>query len=93
MQKRNPLFDLGLVVQTPGVIRLFEDQSPRLLSELLDRHVHLENDCCEEDQEENRNAIRHGNRIFSVFNLSIGKIYIITEYDRSVTTALLPSEY
>ena len=32
-------------------------------------------------------------RLFSSYETDIGKIYIITEYDRSVTTILLPEEY
>ena len=93
MQKQNPLFDLGVVIKTMGVVRLFENQRPQLLSELLDRHVHLEDDSCQHDRQENINAVEHGNRVFSVFKLSIGKVYVVTEYDRSQTTVLLPSEY
>lgn len=34
-----------------------------------------------------------GERIFAGYNTSIGRIWIITEADRSVTTILFPSEY
>ena len=32
-------------------------------------------------------------RLFSSYDTDFGKIYIITEHDRSVTTILLPEEY
>jgi hypothetical protein len=48
----------------------------------------------EEDQKENQNAVERGNRVFSSYKLSTGqKIWVITEWDRSVTTLLLPNEY
>jgi hypothetical protein len=48
----------------------------------------------EEDQEENRSSVEHGNRVFSSYKLSTGeKLWVITEWDRSVTTLLLPDEY
>jgi hypothetical protein len=32
-------------------------------------------------------------RLFSSYDTDFGKIYIITEHDRSVTTILLPEKY
>ena len=51
-------------------------------------------DLCEEDKEMNDNALKDGERILAVYNIgNDDKIYIITEWDRSVTTILFPSEY
>jgi hypothetical protein len=49
---------------------------------------------CEDDVIENQHAVACGDRIFSSFNLTDSqKVWVITEYDRSVTTILLPEEY
>lgn len=51
-------------------------------------------DLCDEDKNLNNNAIKNKNdRILSAYNTSKGRIYIITEYDRSYTTVLFSSEY
>ena len=50
-------------------------------------------DLCSEDKAENEKALRNGERIFALYNIGNEKIYIITEWDRSVTTILFPEEY
>lgn len=58
-------------------------------------------DCCQEDMQANNQALKSGERLFSVYLLPKAlqfvhrdrKIWIITEADRSVTTILFPSEY
>ena len=50
-------------------------------------------DLCGEDKEMNEMALRDGERILALYNIGNDKIYIITEWDRSVTTILFPSEY
>ena len=51
-------------------------------------------DLDDDDKRFNDEALQHGDRLFSAYHLTNGtKIYVITEWDRSVTTALLPSEY
>jgi len=50
----------------------------------------------EEDKRLNDDALENGERILSAYTIPCspdGKIWIITEADRSVTTVLLPSEY
>ena len=46
-----------------------------------------------EDALSNQEAIERGYRIMSVYPLETGKVWIITEVDRSVTTVLLLEEY
>ena len=51
-------------------------------------------DLCDEDKAENEHALKEGERIFAVYNIGDEKkLWIITEWDRSVTTLLLPEEY
>jgi hypothetical protein len=46
-----------------------------------------------DDQQANQDAITHGDRVFSAYNIDKTKFWVITEADRSATTILLPSEY
>ena len=86
---KKPLFKLGQIVSTPGAIELGVD----LLS-YLSRHITGDwEDMCDEEKAENKNAVLVGNRIFSSYQTPTGKLWIITEADRSVTTFLLPDEY
>lgn len=89
-----PRFQLGSIVATPGAADALQEanQAP---TELLHRHVTGNwGDLCQEDIEENERSVRYDLRILSSYVLSTGvKLWIITEYDRSVTTLLLPSEY
>lgn len=88
------LFSLGQVVGTPGALRALEvaEQSS---SGFLARHETGDwGELCDEDKEENVFSVREGFRIMSVYKLQTDvKIWIITEWDRSVTTILLPEDY
>ena len=47
-----------------------------------------------EDKASNDYALKHGERILSKYRTKSGQnVYIITEWDRSVTTLLLTDEY
>ena len=51
-------------------------------------------DLGDEDCKSNDEAIAHQMRLFSQYKTSDGtKFWIITEWDRSCTTILLPNEY
>jgi len=51
-------------------------------------------DLEDEDKKENELFVKEGLRILSAYNLETGvKVWVITEWDRSVTTILLPEEY
>jgi len=61
---------------------------------LLARHMMGDwGDMSKDDKDTNDQALVSGDRLFSSYITSKGKVWIITEADRSVTTALLPSEY
>lgn len=96
MQKINkqPAFELGQVVATPGALAALQKagQQP---GEFLARHVNREwGDLADEDRKENDYSLERGFRILSSYRTNAGdKLWIITESDRSVTTLLLPEEY
>ena len=51
-------------------------------------------DLGEEDTQANQRALEVGERLLSVYRTPSGiKTYVITEWDRSVTTILLPEDY
>jgi hypothetical protein len=87
-----PLFSLGQVVATQGIIAL--DLPLDTITTLLRRHQTGDwgkiNDA---DRRENEISIQQGFRIMSVYSVNDTKVWIITEADRSATTILLPCEY
>ena len=86
------LFQPGQIVATPGVASLVE-QGVDLLT-YLKRHLNGDwGDLCEEDKVENKFSLQNGFRLMSSYNTPFGKLWVITEADRSVTTFLLPEEY
>lgn len=86
-----PAVKLGGTYATPGVM---EEYGPFILGCLGRHHCADWGDVCQEDAEANESALVHGERLLSVYNMPDGgKIWIITEADRSATTVLLPSEY
>ena len=87
------LFPLGLVVATPGALKLLQEISEDPLY-YLDRHRSGDwGDLDNYDRKENELAFKHGWRIVSSYPVGEKAIWIITEADRSVTTILLPEEY
>jgi hypothetical protein len=93
-QRRKPLFPLGRVVATPGALEALQEAG-QLPQEFLHRHVTGDWGVLPpEDVQANEEAVKHGARLLSSYTTTHGtKIWIITEWDRSVTTLLLPSEY
>jgi len=87
-----PKFNPGRLVATPGALKSLDHHE--ILSALR-RHVHGDwGDLCKEDREANETALKEGSRLFSVYHSKKRvKFYPITEWDRSLTTVLLPSEY
>jgi hypothetical protein len=95
-----PLFPLGQIVATPGALEACPHDA---LQRFLFRHSHGDwGNVGTEDAATNAEAVTLGFRIFSAYPLNASKpckgfgentLWIITEADRSATTALLPSEY
>jgi len=88
------MFALGRTVATPGALRALEvsGQTP---GNFLDRHAAGDwGDIDPEDRGINEQALVDGNRLLSVYTTAAGeRIWIITEWDRSVITLLLPEDY
>lgn len=83
-------FPLGQLVATRGVAASGINILP-----LIVRHAAGDwGDLVEEDKAQNETALVEGNRLMSAYKLdSDTTIWIITEWDRSVTTVLFPHEY
>jgi hypothetical protein len=84
----------GFTVATPGALEAFVATNDNI-ADYLTRHLSGDwGDLGDEDKAENEYSLRHGQRLLSAYHLSDGtKIWIITEWDRSVTTVLLPEDY
>jgi hypothetical protein len=90
-------FALGNVVATPGALSALErcEQNP---TDFLDRHMRGDwGDLDSEDQKTQDISLAHPSSrmmLMSEYKSRDGtRIWIITEWDRSVTTILLPEEY
>jgi hypothetical protein len=92
--KRDPLFELGQLLATPGALRALED-SGELPARFFIRHQFGDwGDVCEEDRKENELSLKKGFRLLSSYRTKKGvKLWVITEADRTSTTILLPDEY
>ena len=88
LDKVHKIMNLGRTVITLGV-------QYRMCQQLLNRHQsHDWGDVDAEDRATNDYALKNNQRILSVYKLTEDlTIWIITEWDRSVTTILLPEEY
>lgn len=89
-----PVVELGLLVATPGALDAARVAGTRL-QEYVARHERGDwGDVCSEDAQANEAALRDGGRLLSAYRLPTGeRLWILTEADRSATTALLPAEY
>jgi hypothetical protein len=84
---------LGRVVTTPGALKLIGKAREHPF-DYLARHATGDwGELCAFDRRQNEIALRDGYRIFSSYDVQAGRVWIITEADRSITTILLPEEY
>jgi hypothetical protein len=94
------LTPLGRLVATPGALAATKP-FPGVLADLLTRYQRQDwGDLEPSDKKQNDRAFKRrtdtalADRILAAYHLPDGtKIWIITEYDASVTTILLPEEY
>ena len=86
-----PRFPLGRIYATHGALALKVD-----LAAYLRRH-HCGDwgeELCADDKQANEDALVHDTRLLSCYRTPKGdRLYIITEWNRDLTTILLPSEY
>ncbi len=87
------LFKLGRIVATPGALAFCQvaNVSP---SSLVERHASGDwRELDAHDRRENQHALEAGTRILSSYQTPAGRVWVITEADRSSTCLLLPEEY
>ncbi len=83
------LFSSGDIFATPGAVGLGVDLMPYLF-----RHLTGDwGDVDEFDKQQNDLAVKEGSRILSAYQTPAGKLWVLSEADRSATTMLLPDEY
>jgi hypothetical protein len=90
--KSNRTLVLGRLYMTRGVLETIPADE---VWAAIARHVRCDwGDVGEEDWGLNDAAVEHGDRLLSVYQTQNAvRFWIITEWDRSVTTVLLPEEY
>ena len=88
--------ELGKIVTTAGVAEWIDGSQSQAIEIARAVWQHRNRDwgqVCPEDKVINDQAVRDGNRILSSYKIRGRDIWIITEWDRSVTTVLFPEEY
>jgi len=96
----NPRFSLGKVVATPGAVEALK-AAEQDASHFLELHQSgAWGDLDSDDRRLNDEAIAHEGdldqqqRVLSSYKTKLDtKIWVITEWDRSLTAILLPEEY
>jgi hypothetical protein len=83
---------LGRVIATPGALQLLSEAGESTFNYLARHAAGDWGDLCAFDRRQNERALRDGARVLSSYNISAGRVWIVTEADRSVTTILLPEE-
>lgn len=85
-------FPLGQIVATPNALSSI---SPDEIERALARHAQGDwGTLSQDDWNANEQALVHGERLLSAYESAQKiKFWIITEWDRSVTTVLLPEDY
>ena len=91
-ENRRQRFPLGRIVATANAVSTLDRGS---IVAALRRHASGDwGDLDAHDRATNEAALRHSDRLFSVYQDRGGnRFYVITEWDRSVTTVLLPEDY
>ena len=92
-RSRTARFPLGHVVATPGALDVVRTHGLDVL-DLVHRHARGDwGDVSEHDAQANDRSVEGGTRVLSAYETAGGKLWVITEADRSATTVLLPSDY
>ena len=96
---RTARLPLGHVVATPGALALAREHGLDVVA-LLHRHRAGDwGDVSEHDAQANDRSVAgdgtspNGTRVLSAYQTRGGKLWVLTEADRSATTVLLPSDY
>lgn len=89
-----PRFKLGWIFATPAALEALAQARVSII-DLLIRHVRGDwGDLPESDRQQNELSVEAGLRLLSNYVLPTGQaVWVITEWDRSATTFLLPGDY
>ncbi|MDR8050738.1 hypothetical protein [Burkholderia cenocepacia] len=89
-----PRFKLGRIFATPTALEAITDARVSII-DLLIRHVRGDwGDLSESDRQQNELSLEAGLRLLSSYVLPGSQtVWVITEWDRSSTTFLLPGDY
>ncbi|WCM18715.1 hypothetical protein NDK50_14860 [Paraburkholderia bryophila] len=92
--RAGPRFRLGRILATPAALEVIADAKASII-DLLTRHIRGDfGDLSESGHQQNELAVATGQRILSSYVLPTGQtVWLITEWDRSATTLLLPGDY
>lgn len=88
-----PRFELGQLYATSGVTAWAERHAIDLTRYLRRHHCGEWGDLDADDKTANEDALAADTRIFSAYLVENRKIYVITEWNRSMTTIMLATEY
>jgi hypothetical protein len=86
--------ELGQVVATQGALEAL-GRNRASMDELLGRYTSNDwGDIDDTDRLSNDDAVQNGQRVVASYTMNDGScVFVITEWDRSYTTLLTPSEY
>nr|WP_249205807.1 hypothetical protein [Burkholderia cenocepacia] len=89
-----PRFKLGRIFATPAALEIIAEACVSII-DLLIRHMRGDwGDLSEADRQQNELSVDAGLRLLSSYVLPGGQtVWVITEWDRSTTTFLLPGDY
>ena len=86
-------FPLGKICATPNALAYLAKHNLTAIP-LLQQHQQGDWGCVPaEDAIANHEALHNEGRLLSSYAVGDGKVWIITEADRSATTVLLPDDY
>jgi hypothetical protein len=87
-------FELGCCTATAGLLAACSETGESVAG-FITRHAAGDwGEVCAEDAALNEAALERGERVLSAYRLGDGrKVYVVTEADRSYTTAMLAEEY
>ena len=89
-------FELGPIVMTKSIAGKVSNNTKfhmEVIDALLRYAVKDWGIISKNDKQANDWGLENGDRILAAYETCEGDIWIITEWDRSVTTVLFPSEY
>ncbi len=78
---------------TPGALQLLTEAREHPFNYLARHATGDWGELCAFDRRQNEIALREGLRVLSSYGVLAGRLWVITEADRSITTILLPEEY